>query len=321
MTKKAQQLRALLQARRLARGLGAHDAVSAILGERHGFDLLWASGLGISVSHGLPDAGLLTMTELLNAATTIDRSTSLPVIVDCDSGFGERNVVARTAREYSMSGIAAISLEDKEFPKRNSFTSGGRLADRRDVAARITVAKGAAAHPDFVVVARVESLVLRAGMADAIGRALCYRDAGADALLIHSKAAGPEEILDFVQQFRERDPDLPIIVIPTTYVHVTTEALELAGVNVVIYANQALRAGLKAMDEVIRAIRALGCTGPVEDAMASLDELLALTGTSTVDETWGGAGAAATVRETAVDASTDAVSQARGLATTTRSDI
>ncbi len=129
MAAKRELLRDVLLSEGCALIAGAHDGLSARLAEANGFDAIWASGLGISAVRAVPDASILTMTAVLEAATTIDRATALAVVADCDTGFGDVNVAVRAARRFSRAGIAGICLEDKQFPKRNSFTKGHRLAD------------------------------------------------------------------------------------------------------------------------------------------------------------------------------------------------
>lgn len=141
-------LRARLEREPIARAIGGNDGLVGMLAERHGFDAVWASGLAISTSHGVPDAGILTMTELLAAAQVMTRSTTLPVLADCDTGFGDVNVVTRMVQEYETAGIAGVCIEDKEFPKRNSFTTGQELAEPQAFADKLQAAKQAQTDPD-----------------------------------------------------------------------------------------------------------------------------------------------------------------------------
>ncbi|HEV3071796.1 MAG TPA: isocitrate lyase/phosphoenolpyruvate mutase family protein [Solirubrobacteraceae bacterium] len=271
-------LRALLAHDTITRAVGAGDGLQARLAERHGFDALWASGLAISAAHAVPDASILTMTEFLTAAQVIDRACELPVLADCDTGFGDVNNVARMVREYERAGIAGVCIEDKEFPKRNSFTDGQELASIAEFTARLLAAKDAQRAPEFVVVARVESLIAGEGIDDALARAACYQDAGADAILIHSKTADGEEVLDFARRWRKRSQPLPLIAVPTTYYSVGWPLLAQAGISMVIYANQALRAAVRAVDDTLERISAAENTAPVESDLASVQDVLALIG-------------------------------------------
>jgi phosphoenolpyruvate phosphomutase len=282
---KACDLRARLDQPGIVRVIGAYDGMSAILGERHGFDALWASGLAISAAHGVPDASILTMTELLAAAEGMNRVCGLPVIADCDTGFGGVNNIVHMVREYERAGIAAVCIEDKEFPKRNSFLDGGHLlADVHEFAAKVRAAKLAQVSPHFMVIARVESLVVGASIEDALARACVYRDAGADAILVHSKAQTAEEIGAFAAAWRAMS-DCPLVVVPTTYYAITCSDLLRAGVKVVIYANHSLRAAVQAMSDTLAAIREAGSTAPIEAAIGSVRAIFDLTGTGRIAET------------------------------------
>lgn len=180
-------LRDLLAQDRLARAVGVGDALGAFLATRHGFDLVWASGLSISAAHGVPDASILTMTELLGAARIIERTTPLPLLADCDSGFGGLPNVVHMVEEYERAGMDGVCFEDKTFPKRNSFVPGQELIGADEFARKIAAAKRAQSSSDFVIVARTEALIVGLPMDEALRRARLYQDAGADAILIHSK--------------------------------------------------------------------------------------------------------------------------------------
>lgn len=276
-------LRRTLEDTGVVRVAGAHDALSAVLAERHGFDALWASGLGICATQGMPDASILTMTELLAAANAMDQASRLPVIADCDTGFGGVNNAIRMVRAYERVGIAGICIEDKEFPKRNSFLVGHDLADIAEFAAKVHAAKSAQTDPDLVLIARVEALIAGAGMEEALSRATAYADAGADAILIHSKADSPREVLEFAEAWRRAGRSTPLAVLPTTYENVTSHELGEAGIKLVIYANQSLRAAIRAMDTALATIKEAGTSAPLVHDLASLDEVFALTHADEID--------------------------------------
>lgn len=280
---KSDRLRRALRAPGIVRVVGAHDGVSARLCERHGFDAVWASGLGISASNGVPDASILTMTHFLAASVVIDRSTSLPVIADCDTGFGDVNVVMHMVREYERAGIAAVCIEDKQFPKRNSFRGGHRLADKHEFSAKIRAAKAAATPGGMAVIARLESLIAGVGLDDAFARAEAYADAGADAILVHSKSREPDEVTAFARRWCAAGRAEPLIVVPTTYYDVTADDLAATGFKAVIYANQTLRASIQAMDEALGAITLAGSSAAIEDAVASVEDVFALIGTDQIE--------------------------------------
>ncbi|ASS77058.1 phosphoenolpyruvate mutase [Tumebacillus algifaecis] len=274
--RKSTKLRQLLQEDRCLKIIGANDGMTAILGEREGFDGLWASGLAISTSYGVPDASILTMTEFLDAASMMNKASSLPIIADCDTGFGEVNNIIRMIREYENAGIAAVCIEDKNFPKRNSFLEGHDLADMYEFAAKIHIAKAAQTDPDFVVIARLESLIAGMGLEDALTRAQMYADAGADAILVHSKSKEATEVLAFAARWKKIGRKTPLIIVPTTYYTLTFQQAEMAGFSMVIYANQLLRSAVKAMEEALLVINEHGNTEPLEAQMSTVKEVFSL---------------------------------------------
>lgn len=288
MQNKAKNLRDMFAAKDIVRVIGVYDGLSAKLGEKHGFHALWASGLAISASYGLPDASILTMTEFLTTANVINKASTLPVIADCDTGFGGVNNVIHMVREYEQAGIAAVCIEDKEFPKRNSFLEGHLLADAHEFAAKIQAAKKAQTTPDFMVLARLESLIAGKGLQDALYRANIYARAGADAILVHSKASTPAEVLEFAAAWHAQGQTRPLVVVPTTYYTVTSSELAASGIQMVIYANQALRASVQSTDQVLASIQVMGTTAPIEKEIVPVADIFALTETEQIEreENW-----------------------------------
>lgn len=281
-------LRQALTEGTMLRMIGAYDGLSAMLVEKAGFEGIWAGGLGISSAHGLPDAGLLTMTEFLAAASQIRSVTSLPILADVDSGFGDLNVVQRMVRLYEASGIDGVCIEDKQGPKRNSFRNGNQLADPAEFAHRIRLAKSAQREAEFVVVARIESLIVGAPMSDALARAERYHDAGADAILIHSRSSRPDEIQKFCAAWQGTGRKLPVFAIPTTYYNVTSQQLADMGVSAVIYANQTIRVAVRALKDLLVTLGECGSSAPAEPSMTALSDLFDLVGTNTMigDQPW-----------------------------------
>lgn len=279
---KAARLAGLLRGEEVVRLVGVNDGFSATLAERNGFEGLWASGLAISAAHGVPDASIATMTEFFQAAQVIERATDLPVVADCDTGFGDVNVLAHMVNVYARAGIAAICIEDKLFPKRNSFTDGQLLEDMHAFAAKIDCAIEARGSAETMVLARIESFIAGAGVADAVRRARLYEEAGADGLVIHSRHPRPDEIESFAHEWQRHGSDLPVIVIPTTYPSVTVAELRALGVDAVIYANQILRAAMQAMDQTLQRIALDGTSAGIDEEIASVDDLLELMGTGEV---------------------------------------
>ncbi|GAA2083181.1 phosphonopyruvate hydrolase [Streptomyces albiaxialis] len=276
MTRTTTLLRQLLNASRLTKAVGAHNALTARIVEETGFDCVWASGFEVSTSHCVPDSNVLTMSECLSAAQDMARAVEIPVLADCDSGFGGVNNVFHMVRQYEAGGIAGVCIEDKQFPKMNSFVESGQtMLAAEDFAARIQAAKHAQVESDFVVVARIESFISGAGTEDAIYRARVYECAGADALLIHSKERIPRQVNDFRENY---SGGLPVIVVPTTYPEVTVDELEAKGFAMAIYANHGLRRAIKATREAMVRIQIDGTTKNVEEELAPLSEVFALQG-------------------------------------------
>jgi phosphoenolpyruvate phosphomutase len=284
----AESLRNVLHGGKFVRAVGVHDGLTAILAQRAHYEALWAGGLGISSAHGLPDAGLLTMTEFHEEAVRIRQASTLPVIADVDSGFGDVNVVRRMVRLYEEANIDAVCIEDKQYPKRNSFRGGNVLEQPEAFARKIEVGKSAQCGDEFMVIARIESLIVGIGMDDALRRAEIYRKAGADALLIHSRAKTEAEVVEFCRRYRETDQRTPIFVVPTTYYSANWADLASAGLNGAIYANQVIRAAVRGITEMLDSLARHGSTEAKEADIARVSDLFELVGTDDLldDEPW-----------------------------------
>ncbi len=280
---KAARLRELLRAGGPVLLAGAHDGLSALLAERAGFDAIWASGFGIAAVRALPDANILTMSETLAAAREMDEAVSIPVVADCDNGFGNAINVMRTAEQYSKAGIAGICIEDNVFPKRCSFYAGvtRELVSAEEHAQKGRAARGAATNDDFVVIARTEALIAGWGMAEALKRARAYADAGADAVLVHSKQKTFDELREFARQW---DRDVPLVSVPTTYAATTVDELLASRFRMIIFANQAIRASIRAMRDVLGAVLARGFAGAADERIVTLSEVYDLVGVSDLRE-------------------------------------
>lgn len=278
MRPSSRSLKRLLAERPQVVAAGAHDALSAKLVEQAGFDAVWASGFGLSAVRAVPDASILTMSETLEATRAMVEATSIPVIADCDTGFGNAINVMRTVADFEAAGVAAISIEDNVFPKRCSFYAGvaRELVPAEEHARKIAAAKAAQRSDDFVVIARTEALIAGWGKEEALSRARAYADAGADAILIHSKHPDLSELAEVAAAW---DRQVPLVSVPTTYIGASLEELERAGFKLVIYANQALRASLDAMKDALRALRA-GEAAALEKRIAPLEDVYAQVGVS-----------------------------------------
>ena len=274
---KAKLLRSLLASPKPIVLVGAHDAISAKLIERNGFDGVWVSSFGLSAAQkSMPDANVLTMTESLEVAKNINAAVKIPVIADCDNGYGNAINVIRTAGEFAAAGIAGISIEDATFPKRCSLYPGKHdLVPLEEMAGRIRAAKSAVSDPDFLLIARTEALISGLGLEEAFRRADAYAAAGADALLIHSKAKSPHEVLEFAKRWKGT---VPLVVVPTMFPTASVEELNQAGFKIIIFANQALRASVAAMREQLTILKKEGRAEVIDGAIASLPEIYDLVG-------------------------------------------
>jgi phosphonopyruvate hydrolase len=239
----------------LVLAVGARDALEARLIERAGFDAIWSSGFAISASYGVPDSSLITMKQFLDVARSIYEAVDIPIIADCDTGFGNAINVIYTVKLYEAAGVAAICIEDKKFPKDTSLLAGGRqeLLPAEEFTGKIKAAVDTRKNNDLSIIARTEALIAGWGQEEALERAHRYQEAGADLILIHSKSKTPDEIIEFTQRW---DGSIPLVIVPTNYPSLTEEAVKkLKKIKVVIYANQVLRAAVKAQEEVLSEIR------------------------------------------------------------------
>ncbi|WP_040820669.1 isocitrate lyase/phosphoenolpyruvate mutase family protein [Nocardia jiangxiensis] len=271
---RSRTFRAVLAEGRAVRAAGVHDALGAMLAEQAGFAAVWASGLGISASRCVPDASLLTMTEYLQAAVQMQRQVSIPVVADCDSGFGNNLNITHMVHEYEAAGITAVCVEDKQYPKRNSFAPGNQdLVDTAAFADKIAIAKRAQSDEDFFVIARTEALISGLGVDEALNRGYAYAAAGADAMLVHSKQPTSAEVHAFLEQW---DGRVPVVVVPTTYPDWHFDDAVKAGASMVIYANQGLRATIEALRTTFDSIITHGSSADLEVDLASVNDVFEL---------------------------------------------
>jgi len=275
---KAANLQRLMSQKDLVVGVGARDALDARIIECAGFDFIWSSSLGVSASYAVPDASLISMSQYLEAARSMNQVVDIPIIVDADTGYGNANNVVYAVKLFEEAGIAGMSIEDKKFPKDNSLLAGGRqeLARVEEFAGKIMAAKDAQKSGDFVVIARVEALIAGWGLAEAQSRAARYVEAGADCILIHSKSTSSDDNVEFVRAW---DCKTPLVLVPTTYPDLTEEKIQSLGkVRMVIYANQVFRAAVKAEEEILVEIRRARGIHTIAEKMAPLNHLFDLQG-------------------------------------------
>lgn len=268
-------LRTLIYRSELSFLMEAHSGLSAKIVEEAGFDGIWASGLSISAMLGLRDNNEASWTQVLDVLEYMADSASIPILVDGDTGYGNFNNARRFVRKLCERGLAGVCFEDKLFPKTNSFIGEAQpLAEIDEFSGRIKAALDARTSDGFCVIARVEALIAGHGMMEAMRRAESYHQAGADAILIHSKKDNAGEIIEFSRLWGNR---CPLVIVPTKYYRTPTETFREAGISTVIWANHLVRSSIAAMADTARKIYADQCLDNVEGGIASVDEIFRLT--------------------------------------------
>ena len=268
-------LHELIESKPILKVGGAFDSMSAKLVEINGFDAIWAGSFAISATHALPDASILTMTEFLNVSLNIVESCKIPVIADCDTGFGGPSNVSHTVKKFESAGVAAICIEDKTFPKQNSLLKNGKhkLISEKEFVAKILAAKEAKSNKNFMIIARTEALIAELGMDEALQRATAYQNAGADAILIHSKKETPDEIFEFSESW---EGEIPLVVVPTTYPTIEIDDLIKNKFKMIIYANQTLRVAYSAINNMLKEINDGKRISDIKQEMSSMEDIFEL---------------------------------------------
>jgi phosphoenolpyruvate phosphomutase len=256
----------------------AHNGLSAKLVEEAGFPAIWASGLAISAALGVRDNNEASWTQVLDILEFMADATTLPILVDGDTGYGNFNNVRRLVRKLCQRGIAGVCIEDKLFPKTNSFLGEAQpLAAIDEFCGRIKAGKDSQTEAEFSLVARIEALISGHGLDEALRRAEAYHAAGADAVLIHSKRSTAAEILAFAERWANR---CPVVIVPTMYYATPTQAFRDAGISTVIWANHNLRAAMTAMRQTSQRIR----QDEIEGRVAGVHDIFHLVGNSELEE-------------------------------------
>jgi phosphoenolpyruvate phosphomutase len=260
----------------------AHNGFSAKIVEEAGFEGIWASGLTISASLGLRDSNEASWTQVMDVLEFMSDASSLPILVDGDTGHGNFNNVRRFVRKLCERKIAGVCIEDKLFPKTNSFIGEDQpLADVDEFCGRLKAGKDSQTDDDFTIIARVEALISGRGMDEALRRAEAYHSAGADAILIHSKKSDAGEILAFAKRWGGR---APLVIVPTMYYATPTDLFRQAGISTIIWANHLLRSSLTVMRKTARRVREDQSLIEVEDRIASVKEIFRLVGNAELEE-------------------------------------
>ena len=271
----ADMLHELIESKPILKVGGAFDSMSAKLVEINGFDAIWTGSFAISATHALPDASILTMTEFLNVSLNIVESCKIPVIADCDTGFGGPSNVSHTVKKFESAGVAAICIEDKTFPKQNSLLKNGKhkLISEKEFVAKILASKEAKSNKNFMIIARTEALIAELGMNEALQRATAYQNAGADAILIHSKKETPDEIFEFSESW---EGEIPLVVVPTTYPTIEIDDLIKNKFKMIIYANQTLRVAYSAINNMLKEINDGKRISDIKQEMSSMEDIFEL---------------------------------------------
>ncbi|MCR4641470.1 MAG: phosphoenolpyruvate mutase [Lachnospiraceae bacterium] len=281
------RLRQLLQIQPLVKAIEVHSGLTGLIAEktvvpRDGgldqFDAMWISSLCDSTAKGKPDIELVDMSSRFRTIDDVMEVTTKPIIFDGDTG-GLSEHFGYTVRSLERMGVSAVIIEDKKGLKRNSLfgTEAEQVQDSiENFSAKIKAGKKAQLTDDFMIIARIESLILERGMEDALERARAFTAAGADGIMIHSRKKDPDEILAFADAFRKEDKDTPLVVVPTSFNSITEEELAAHGINIVIYANQLTRSAFPAMEETAKEILTNHRAMESEKRLMSIKSILTL---------------------------------------------
>ncbi|WP_341478196.1 phosphoenolpyruvate mutase [Clostridium sporogenes] len=281
------RLKQLLEMKPLVTVIEAHSGITGLIAEKttvlqdgktYQFDAMWCSSLCDSTSKGKPDIELLDMSTRLRTVDEIMDVTTKPIIIDADTG-GLTEHFVYNIRTLERMGISAVIIEDKTGLKKNSLFGTDVLQTQDSVknfCSKISAGKAALKTKDFLLIARIESLILEKGMDDALNRAFAYVDAGAGGIMIHSRKKDPSEIFEFCKKFRAKDPYTPLVVVPTSFNSITEEEFARCGVNIVIYANQLTRSGFPAMQKAAETILTNHRAKEADNICMSIKEILTL---------------------------------------------
>lgn len=281
------RLKQLLKIRPIVKALEVHSGLTGLIAEKtvvehegkfDQFDAMWISSLCDSTAKGKPDIELVDMTSRFRTIDDVTEVTTKPIIFDGDTG-GLTEHFVYTVRTLEKMGVSAVIIEDKTGLKKNSLF-GTEVAQTQDTienfSAKISAAKKAQLTDDFMIIARIESLILERGMNDALQRAYAFVKAGADAIMIHSRKKDPAEIIDFCDRFRTENKDTPIVVVPSSFNTITEEKLAAHGVNLVIYANQLTRSAFPAMQKTAEDILRYHRAKEVDDRLMPIKDIITL---------------------------------------------
>ncbi len=280
---KTTQLKTLLKSPQLEFILEAHDGMSAKIVQEAGFKGIWGSGLTISAAMGVRDSNEASWTQVLEVMEFMSDAVDIPILLDGDTGYGNFNNFRRLVKKLEQRDVAGVCIEDKLFPKTNSFINSTNqpLADIREFANKIKAGKDTQSDPDFCIVARIESFIAGWGLEETLKRAHAYHEAGADALLIHSRISKPDEILAFMKEWKDT---CPVVIVPTMYYDTPAEVFEKAGISLVIWANHLMRSSMASMKETAAQIAAERSISTVEKKVVSVKEIFRMQNAKELEE-------------------------------------
>ncbi len=283
ISKKTTQLKNMLQSPELEFLMEAHNGLSAKIVEEAGFKGIWASGLSMSASIGVRDNNEASWTQILEIVEFMSDATTIPILIDGDTGYGNFNNMRRLVKKLEQRNIAGVCVEDKLFPKTNSFIRGDQqpLADIEEFSGKIKAGKDSQSDDDFCIIARVEAFIAGWGLQAALERANAYYEAGADAVLIHSKRSKPDEIISFMKEWENR---CPVVIVPTKYYSTPTQVFRDLKISNVIWANHLMRSALSVMQKTAAKIFETESIIEVEDTIAPIVEVFRLQNDSELQE-------------------------------------
>ena len=275
MEKKTTQFKKLLNSSNLEFILEAHNGISAKIVEETGFKGIWGSGLSISAALGVRDNNEISWTQVLDVIEFMSDATSIPILLDADTGYGNFNNVRRLVKKLEQRNVAGMCIEDKLFPKTNSFISSEKqtLAEIEEFSGKIKAAKDTQYDSDFCVVARVEAFIAGWPIEEVIKRADAYCNAGADAILIHSKISTADQIFSFMKVWNRK---CPVVIVPTMYYNTPVTDFENAGISLVIWANHMMRTSIKSMQETATLIYKNRSIESIEKEIVPVKEIFRL---------------------------------------------
>jgi phosphoenolpyruvate phosphomutase len=280
--KKTSQLRKMIASKDLEFIMEAHNGLSARVVEEVGFKGIWGSGLSMSAAMGVRDNNEASWTQVLEVLEFMSDVTTIPILLDGDTGYGNFNNMRRLVSKLEQREIGGVCIEDKLFPKTNSFVGDAQpLADMDEFCGKIKAAKDTQLDDDFVVVARLEGFISGWGLKDVLTRAEAYHAAGADALLVHSKKSNPSDIDAFMKEWGDR---LPIVIVPTKYYSTPTDHFRKLGISLVIWANHNLRSAITAMRGTSARIFADQSLINVEGTIATVADIFHLQGADELEK-------------------------------------